>query len=222
MKKILVVEDDLWISNSLKLYLESSDFEVILYHTWKKAVEFILENKPDLIILDVNLPVKNGIEITAELRKTDNTPIIILTARWEEIDKINWLESGADDYVAKPFSPRELLARINTILRRTNSSENENPNILKIFDLELDLEKNIAKRNDEILSLTSNEFEILKKLVELKWAVLEREKIMKDIFWYENYAYDRTVDTHLKNLRKKIWDWKYILTIRWVWYRLNV
>lgn len=220
MKKILVVEDDLWISNSLKLYLESSDFEVILYHTWKKAVEFILENKPDLIILDINLPVKNWIEITKELRKTENIPIIILTARWDENDRVDWLESWADDYVAKPFSPRELLARINTILRRTNSSENKN--ILKVFDLEVDLEKNIVKKENEILALTSNEFEILKKLIELNWWVLEREKIMKDIFWYENYAYDRTVDTHLKNLRKKIWDSNYILTIRWVWYRLNI
>lgn len=220
MKKILIIEDDLWISKSLKLYLESSNFEVILYHTWKNAIDFIAENNPDLIILDLNLPFKNGISIISDFRKEKNTPIIILTARWEETDKIKWLEAWADDYVAKPFSPRELLARINTILRRVNI-KNEESKTTKFFDLEMDFEKNIVKKNGEIIVLTSNEFEILKKLVELDWWILEREKIMKDIFWYDNYAYDRTVDTHIKNLRKKIGSSDYISTIRWVWYRLN-
>lgn len=225
MKKLLVIEDDLWISKSLKLYLESSWFEVILYHTWENVIEFIKITAPDLIILDVNLPFKNGIEITKELRKTEKIPIVMLTARWEEDDKVNWLEAWADDYISKPFSPRELLARINSIIRRTNLSEtekNENPNLVKIFDLEVDLEKNIVKKNDEILNLTSNEFEILRKMIELDWAIVSRENMMKDVFWYENYAYDRTIDTHIKNLRKKLWDSNYILTVRWVWYRLNI
>ena len=114
MKKILIIEDDIWISSSLKLYLENSDFEVILYNSWENAVNFIKLHSPDLIILDLNLPYKDWIEITKELRETDNTPIVMLTARWWELDKIVWLETWADDYIAKPFSPRELLARINT------------------------------------------------------------------------------------------------------------
>lgn len=225
MKKILIIEDDIWISTSLKLYLENSDFEIVLYHTGEKAVEFIRETSPDLIILDINLPEKNWIEITKELRKIDNTPIIMLTARWDEIDKITWLEVWADDYVSKPFSPRELLARINTIIRRFSFSENitqKNENIIKIFDLEVDISKNTVKRNNEICPLTSNEFEILKKLIEQNWWVLSRETIMKEIIWYENYAYDRTVDTHIKNIRKKIGSSDYIVTIRGVWYRLNI
>lgn len=225
MKKILIIEDDLWISESLKLYLESSDFEVVIYSTWKKAVDFIKKTMPDLIILDINLPEVDWIEITKELRKDDNTPIIMLTARWWEMDKVTWLEVWADDYVAKPFSPRELLARINTIIRRISINENilqKNENILKVFDLEIDIEKNIIKRNWEIISLTSNEFEILKKLVEENGWILTREKIMKEIIWYDNYAYDRTIDTHIKNIRKKLWNWEYILTIRWTWYRLNL
>lgn len=221
MKKILIIEDDLGISGSLKLYLENSWFEVILYSTWEKAIEFIKETLPDLIILDLNLPWKDWIEITKELRETDNTPIVMLTARTSELDKIRWLEIWADDYVAKPFSPRELLARINTIIRRISWLESSS-NLIKIFDLEVDLEKKIVTKNNEILPLTSNEFEILKKLIEEKWWVVSRETIMKDIIWYDNYVYDRTIDTHMKNLRKKIGSSDYITTIRWIWYRLNI
>jgi len=221
MKKILIIEDDLGISGSLKLYLENSWFEVILYSTWEKAIEFIKETLPDLIILDLNLPWKDWIEITKELRETDNTPIVMLTARTSELDKIRWLEIWADDYVAKPFSPRELLARINTIIRRISWLESAS-NLIKIFDLEVDLEKKIVTKNNEILPLTSNEFEILKKLIEEKWWVVSRETIMKDIIWYDNYVYDRTIDTHMKNLRKKIGSSDYVTTIRWIWYRLNI
>ena len=221
MKKILIIEDDLGISGSLKLYLENSWFEVILYSTWEKAIEFIKETLPDLIILDLNLPWKDWIEITKELRETDNTHIVMLTARTSELDKIRWLEIWADDYVAKPFSPRELLARINTIIRRISWLESAS-NLIKIFDLEVDLEKKIVTKNNEILPLTSNEFEILKKLIEEKWWVVSRETIMKDIIWYDNYVYDRTIDTHMKNLRKKIGSSDYITTIRWIWYRLNI
>ncbi len=225
MKKILIIEDDLWISTSLKLYLENSNFEVEVYNTWENAVSFIKKIKPDLIILDINLPVQNWIEITEDLRKTDSTPIIILTARWEEDDRVKWLEVWADDYIAKPFSPRELLARIHTIIRRVSSIENISPkynNIVKFLDFEVDFNKNFIKKWDKNIILTANEFEIFKKLLNEKWWIVSRETIMKDIIWYENYAYDRTIDTHIKNIRKKLGSSNYILTIRWVWYRLNL
>ena len=225
MKKILIIEDDLWISTSLKLYLENSNFEVEVYNTWENAVSFIKKIKPDLIILDINLPVQNWIEITEDLRKTDSTPIIILTARWEEDDRVKWLEVWADDYIAKPFSPRELLARIHTIIRRVSTIENISPkynNIVKFLDFEVDFNKNFIKKWDKNIILTANEFEIFKKLLNEKWWIVSRETIMKDIIWYENYAYDRTIDTHIKNIRKKLGSSNYILTIRWVWYRLNL
>ena len=225
MKKILIIEDDLWISTSLKLYLENSNFEVEVYNTWENAVSFIKKIKPDLIILDINLPVQNWIEITEDLRKTDSTPIIILTARWEEDDRVKWLEVWADDYIAKPFSPRELLARIHTIIRRVSSIENISPkynNIVKFLDFEVDFNKNFIKKWDKNIILTANEFEIFKKLLNEKWWIVSRETIMKDIIWYENYAYDRTIDTHITNIRKKLGSSNYILTIRWVWYRLNL
>ncbi len=216
MKKILLVEDDSGISNSLKLYLENSNFDVVIEDDWAKVLSQIKKYKPDLIILDLNLPWKDGIEITKEYRKDGNTPIIMLTARSSELDRISGLEIWADDYIAKPFSPRELLARINTIFRRVDKSEK-----IMYKDIELDLEKSIVLKSGNILNLTSNEFEILKRLFEKKWWVLTRDEIMKEVMWYEKYIYDRTVDTHMKNLRKKLGSWEYILTVRWVWYRFK-
>ena len=128
MEKILIVEDDIWISQSLKLYLENSNFEVLLHHEWWEAIKVIKQLNPDLIILDINLPKKDWIDICKDLRVFSKTPVIMLTARWSELDKINWLEMWADDYIAKPFSPRELLARINSTLRRTWAPEEKSWN----------------------------------------------------------------------------------------------
>lgn len=220
MQKILIIEDDIWILNSLKLYLENSWFEVHIESSGENAINIILENNFDLIILDINLPVKNGITICSEVRKSSNIPIIMLTARNSEASKVIWLETWADDYVSKPFSPRELLARINTILRRT-SGINSQENILKFKNIEIDLEKIIVLKNSKEIPFTKNEFEILKKIVQEDWKMVDRETLMKEIIWYENYAFDRTLDTHIKNIRKKLEDKDIILTIRWVWYRLN-
>jgi len=220
MNKILIVEDDYWISNWLKLYLENTGFCTEIEKTWKDVVEKILTNNYDLVILDINLPIKDWITICKEVRVSNNTPIIMLTARNSELDKIAWLELWADDYISKPFSPRELLARINTILRRINSKET-NWNLLKFKDIEIDLDKCIVKNNNIEINFTKNEFDILKKLIEEDWKIVDRDTLMKDIIWYENYAFDRTIDTHIKNIRKKIQNKDLILTIRWVWYRIN-
>lgn len=217
MEKILIIEDDLWIYNSLKIYLENSWYEIDWLFDWKNAVEEILTFKYDLIILDINLPNKDGIEICKEVRIKSNIPIVMLTARTSQLDKIIWLEIWADDYIEKPFSPRELLARIKNILKRNNKED------LKINENELyiDEEKMLIKKWNEIINLTSIEFEIFKKLFEENGNIVSRETLMKDIIWYQNYAFDRTVDTHIKNIRKKINLTDFILTIRWKWYRLN-
>lgn len=222
MQKILIIEDDVGISNSLKLYLENSNFEVSILNTGKNATQTILENKFDLIILDINLPEKNGITICTEVRLTSNIPIVMLTARDSELDKVIGLEIGADDYISKPFSPRELLARINTILRRSKPSPVSSNDILKIQDIEIDTKKIIVKKNGQDIALTKNEFEILKKLVQENGEMVERDTLMKDIIWYDNYAFDRTIDTHIKNIRKKLQNKDIIITIRWLWYRLNI
>lgn len=222
MQKILIIEDDVGISNSLKLYLENSNFEVSILNTGKNATQTILENKFDLIILDINLPEKNGITICTEVRLTSNIPIVMLTARDSELDKVIGLEIGADDYISKPFSPRELLARINTILRRTKPVQVTSNDILRIQDIEIDTKKIIVKKNWVEVALTKNEFEILKKLVQENGEMVERETLMKDIIGYDNYAFDRTIDTHIKNIRKKLQNKDIIITIRWLWYRLNI
>lgn len=225
MKKIYIIEDDVWISTSLKLYLENSDFKVFLYDSGDKASEKILEANPDLVILDINLPVKSWIEIASELRKETNLPIIMLTAKTWESDRIKWFESWADDYIAKPFSPRELLVRIKSILRRIKAEEEDNEwedrKILKFKNIEIDLEKLILSIDWIEIPTTKNEFDILKKIVEENWKLVSRETLMTEVIWYEKYIYDRTIDTHIKNLRRKIWNKDFIITVRWEWYRLN-
>lgn len=221
MKKIFIVEDDIGISESLKLYLENSDFKVVLHHTWEKALERIEEEKPDLVILDINLPKKSGIDICKELRETSGLPVIMLTAKTSELDKIVGFEVGADDYIEKPFSPRELSARINSILRRSKDAKEENPNLLVFKNIEIDTEKMLVKVDHKKVSTTKNEYDILKKIIEEDWKVVSRETIMTEVIWYEKYIYDRTIDTHIKNLRRKIWWKDIILTVRWEWYRLN-
>ncbi len=226
MEKILIIEDDLWISNSLKLYLENSNFEVSLYHSWKWAVKEIKKYNPNLIILDINLPEKNWMEICKKLREFSNIPVIMLTARNNEYDKISWLEMGADDYIAKPFSPRELLARIKAILKRQKNykekQEDKEDSLLKYKDLEIDVSKRLVKSGWKNIILTKNEYELLEEIVRQDWKVISREFLMTKVLWYEKYIYDRTLDTHIKNLRKKIgMSGETILTIRWEWYRLN-
>ena len=221
MKKILIIEDDKWISASLKLYLENSNYSIELHFDWIDAVAKFNLVKPDLIILDINLPWLDWIEITKEIRKTSQVPIVMLTARWSELDRINGLEIWADDYIAKPFSPRELLARINTILRRV-SDKNTNLDWKIIFeDIVINTEKKIVEIDWINIWLTWIEFDILKKIVEANWWIITRDTIMKEIIWYDKYVYDRTIDTHIKNIRRKIWKKDIILTVRWEWYRIN-
>lgn len=140
MKKILIIEDDIGISHSLKIYLENFDFHIDLFHSGAGALDYISEVGPDLIILDINLPGMSGIDICKSYRETSQIPIVMLTARSSELDKITGLEIGADDYIAKPFSPRELLARIHTILRRATDDDELN-HILCFQNVSIDTDK---------------------------------------------------------------------------------
>ena len=221
MNKILIIEDDKWISTSLKLYLENSNYNVELHDEWWNAVKKFKKLNPDLIILDINLPWKDWIVITKEIREFSQVPIIMLTARWSELDRIKWLEIWADDYIAKPFSPRELLARINTIIRRSSDSTSLKKGITSYEWIIINSEKKIVEIDSINIWLTWNEYEILKKIIEANWWIVTRETIMTEIIGYDNYLYDRTIDTHIKNIRKKIWKKDIILTVRWEWYRIN-
>lgn len=221
MNKVLIIEDDLWITKSLKLYLESSNLEVKIHNTWDWAIDKIKKLSPNIIILDINLPIMNWMEICKELRTFSSIPIVMLTARDSENDRIEWLELWADDYIAKPFSPRELLARIRRILKRTNIHEEKNDNNLIFKDISIDLSKWIVTIKWNQINLTKNEYDILEKIVKENWEIVTRETLMTEIIWYDKYIFDRTLDTHIKNLRKKLWSNDIIITIRWKWYRLN-
>jgi len=221
MKKLLIIEDDLWILNPLSLYLSKSEFQIITCENWLDALDLFNKNKPDLIILDINLPWKNWIEICREIREIDNTPIIILSARIDEEDKIMTLDLWADDYVSKPFSPRELLARINSVLKRASMLSNTNSKSVTFKTINLDIKNYELFVNEVNIKVTKTEFLLLKYMIENKDEVILREKVMKEIMWYDNYLFDRTIDTHVKNLRKKLWDSINIETIRWIGYKIS-
>jgi len=221
MEKILIIEDDLGISKSLKLYLENSDFEIYLHNTWEAAIDKIKEVNPNLIILDINLPIMDWMEICKLTRDFSNVPIIMLTAKNTENDKILWLELWADDYIAKPFSPRELLARIKRIIKRSSNNTENNNNIIAYNDIKLKLDKKIVLVKDKEISLTKNEYDLLEKILKENWKIVTREVLMTEVIGYDKYVYDRTLDTHIKNIRKKLWNSKIILTVRGEWYRLN-
>jgi len=219
MEKIYIVEDNFWILKSLELYLKNSWYEVFIQDTWINAIENILDIKPNLVVLDINLPWKNGIEICRWIREKWSIPIIMLTARNTETDKLEAFSSWADDYMAKPFSPKELLARIKSILKRIEIKE-EKSNILKFDKIEMNLDKMKVYIWWQEEFFTKNEFDILKKIIEASWKIVYRQEIM-DSIWYNEYLFDRTIDTHIKNIRKKIKNKDVILTVRWEGYRLN-
>lgn len=222
MQKVLIIEDEIWILSSLEMYFSQSDFEVWLCDNGLDALEKFRSFEPDIIILDINLPWKDWITIAREIREFSTTPIIILSARWLEEDKVMALDLWADDYVSKPFSPRELLARVKSVLKRVGilSEQTEN-NILKFKEIEVDTKNFEAKVSWELIKMTKTEFLLLKYIIEHKDEVILREKLMKDIMWYDNYLYDRTIDTHIKNLRKKLQNNINIDTIRGVWYKIS-
>lgn len=224
MNKILLIEDDVGISTSLKLYLSHSSFEIYQYYEGSGACEYFQEISPDLVILDVNLPGKNGFQICEEIRNISQIPIIILTAKNTENATIAGFEKWADDYVAKPFSPKELLARIQSLLKRYKDIKNTATNkkwMLKFKNIALNLDTTEVFLDAVPLSLTKNEYDILEILLLSDGNIVTREELMRDAIGYENYMYDRTLDTHMKNLRKKLGDTDYIVTIRGKWYRLT-
>ena len=223
MAKILVVEDEESIRMALEDDLSLEGFQVAGAADGEQGLQMAKENSYDLIILDLMLPRLNGTDVCKELRRADiTTPIIMLTAKSQEIDKILGLELGADDYVTKPFSPRELLARVKAILRRT-SGKQAGLNDYHFGDLEIDFDKYEAKKKGQVIHLTAYEFSLLHLFLENKNKVLSRDLILDKIWGDEVYVTPRTVDTHIANLRKKIEDDaatpRYIVGVRSVGYK---
>jgi len=219
--KILIVDDEKNIVNILKFNLKKEGYEIVEAYDGKEAIDKTFSEKPDLILLDVMLPIYDGFTVCKKLRERVQTPIIMLTAKEEEVDKVLGLELGADDYVTKPFSPRELLARIKSNLRRYDMLNNQtNEKIIKIFDIEIDESKYEVTRKNELIDLTSREFELLVYLVDNIGTVISREKLLETIWNYEYYGDMRTVDVTISRLRDKLSSDtnKYIITKRGIGY----
>ena len=222
--KILVVEDEKSISDILKINLEKNKFKVITAYDGEEAVEKALNDSPDLILLDVMLPKMDGFSVCKKIRETMSTPIIMLTAREEEVDKVVGLELGADDYMTKPFSLRELMARVKANLRRTqfDTKPEESSKILNFGDLQIDIEKYDVIKKGVVVDLTSREFDLLKFLATSGGKVFTREVLLNKVWDYEYYGDVRTVDVTIRRLREKIEDNPsvpvYIMTKRGVGY----
>ena len=204
-EKILIIEDEEDLVKGLKLNLADEGYEVDWAADGIEGLRKALEELPNLIILDIMLPKMNGLDICRELRqKNISAPIIMLTAKGEEIDKVVGLEIGADDYMTKPFSIRELLARIKAHLRRGKRERKTVPEVYCFGDIEIDFTHFKVKRKDKELDLTSLEIEILKYFIAHKGEVVTREALLDKIWGYEKYPTSRTIDNHILKLRKKI------------------
>ncbi|MCK5267754.1 MAG: response regulator transcription factor [Spirochaetes bacterium] len=224
-KKILIIEDDPGIQLSLKDEFESEGFNVYSADDGLAGLEMIERNPPDLIILDLMLPFQNGYQVCKKLRQEgNNVPIIMLTVKDHEVDKVLGLELGADDYVTKPFSLRELLARVNALLRRSADPISEST-VFCIGETEFDLKKYEALKRGKEITYTTLEFQMVSLLYQKKGEVVTREDFLNRV-WGENNTVvtERTIDSHIGNIRKKLEDDasdpKYILSVRGVGYKL--
>lgn len=226
-KKILVVDDEPKIVEVVKSYLENSGYSVIEVFNGKQAFEAFDRIKPALVILDLMLPDMTGEEICRNLRKKSRVPIIMLTAKIDEENILQGLDLGADDYITKPFSPRQLVARVAAVLRRSEEVEMPLMNLLSFNnnDLNIDLQNHDIKKNGILVSLTPNEYKLLVLMVKYPKKVYTREELIAFTMGEDFEGYDRVIDTHIKNLRQKIEtdpkNPKYILTVHGVGYRFG-
>jgi DNA-binding response OmpR family regulator len=226
MKTILVVDDEPKIVKLVRDYLERAGFEVRVAGNGKDALSQARSEKPELIILDLGLPQMDGLDVTRALRKISNVPIIMLTGRSEESDKLIGLELGADDYVTKPFSPKELVARVRVLFRRMENYASENQEILRIADLTLDLPRmRITAEARQIEDLTPTEFSIVAELARYPGRVFTRAQLLDALHGVAFESYERAIDAHVKNIRHKIEpnpsEPRYLLTVYGVGYKFT-
>lgn len=222
--KILVVDDEADLLKTVRDYLVESGFEVATAGSGRAALFLNRDEKPDLVVMDIMMPEMDGWEASRLIRRESDVPIIMLTARDEDADKIAALEMGVDDYVTKPFNPRLLVARVRAVLRRTRGESSSEGRILRVKDLELDQDTYEAKLHDQLLELTRSEFDLLATLMEHPGRVFTRMELLEHVHGEAFAAYERTIDVHIKNLRAKLEvdprEPEYIETVYGVGYRM--
>jgi phosphate regulon transcriptional regulator PhoB len=223
--KVLVVDDEQPLLDALQYALQREGFEVVTATDSEDALRLFHEQNPELVVLDVMLPTRSGFEVCQILRKRSNVPIIMLTAKGAETDRVVGLEIGADDYVTKPFSMRELMARIKSVMRRTKTPALVAGNVLKADELSLDVDRHEVRLGDTPLSLSPKEFDLLRFLMEHPGQVFSRQTLLDRVWGEERYIEERTVDVHIHWLREKIESDprkpKYLLTVRGVGYKFR-
>lgn len=223
-KKILVVDDEKRIVEIVEAYLKRDGYKVIIAYDGKSALDLVRKEHPDLVVLDLMLPEISGWDVCRSLRKESDVPIIMLTARDDTTDKIVGLELGADDYVTKPFDPKELVSRVRAVLRRFGG-RTVAPSVITVRDLSINVERRTVRRGDVTAELTSTEFDLLLVLAESPGRVYTRMQLLDKIQGEAYEGYERTIDSHIKNLRKKIEPDpnhpKYIITVHGAGYKLE-
>ncbi len=202
-RKILVVDDELKVGELIKAYLDKDGYDVFLSGDGRDALDKARNYKPDLIVLDLNLPEIDGIEVFRTVRTFSDVPVIMVTARDDEVDKIVGLQLGADDYVTKPFSPRELAARVGAVLRRYSEVTKGTLRVLT-GELQVDFDRHEVKYKDELVNLTAAEFKLLSVMAKNPGRVFTRLQLMDSAFGETYEGYDRTIDAHVKNIRQKL------------------
>lgn len=222
-KKILIVDDEKNIRNVIKEYAKFDGFETFEAEDGMQAVEMCRTQDFDLIIMDIMMPKLDGYSAVREIRKTKQIPVIMLSARGEEYDKLFGFELGVDDYVTKPFSPKELLARIRAVMKRSAApAPAGDNNVLKFEGLEINMSGREVFVDGKPVSLTPKEYDLLFYLVRNKGIALSREKLLEEVWGYDFYGDDRTVDTHIKMLRNLLGDYrKFIVTLRGMGYKFD-
>lgn len=222
MKKLLVVDDEDKIREVIKEYAEFSGYEVTEAADGMSAIGLCKLNDYDLIIMDVMMPKLDGFSSVKEIKKIKDIPVIMLSARGEEYDKLFGFELGIDDYVVKPFSPKELMARVNAVLQRKSGSENNSAQIMKFDGLEVNFAARTITVDGERVNLTPKEYDLLFYLIQNKNIALSRDKLLSDIWGYDFFGDDRTIDTHIKNLRNNLGPYRnFIVTLRGVGYKFE-
>ncbi len=224
MKHIFIVDDEKRIRDLIEMYLKKENYKTTTFESADGVLSAIKEHMPDLLVLDIMMQGLNGLDLCKEIRKISEVPIIFVSARSDELDRILGLELGADDYLAKPFSPRELVVRIKTILKRTTRPIEHIDEVLKSKDLEIYVNRRIVKCDGQDIAFTIKEYEVLELLMKNIDLPLSREQIIESIWGYDYDGYDRNVDDTIKRVRKKLITANSEIQIKTVWgygYRID-